>query len=381
MLLVAVLLATVPLGAVRAEPLLRQSDVFIRGQDGVKIYRIPGVIVSPAGTVLAFCEAREGGDQSPTDLALKRSFDQGATWQKMQIVVKRKGPQAIMNPCPVIDRKDGAILLFCNLFPDGKSQEIPGAVRQLMLRSTDDGATWSKPADVSDQIGDPKTWASLCSGPGVTIQTSSGRLVVPLWHFEKREKGDYLTGVCFSDDHGKTWRAGKTVAGLGNEGQVVELTDGTLMLNWRTKSGAKHHRRTVAISKDGGDTWSKGRLDDALITPVCQGCIVRYTRRQDGYAKDRLLFSNPASTKGRVNMTVRISYDEGKTWAVGKTVYAGPSAYSCLAVLKDGTIGVFYETGKKHAYETISFARFNLEWLSDGADRLQKRSTKAGRGR
>jgi sialidase-1 len=227
-----------------AEAMFAQSDVFARGQDGVNIYRIPGVIVSPSGTVLAFCEAREAGDQSPTDMVLKRSFDNGATWDKMQTVVKRRGPQAIMNPCPVIDRKDGSILLFCNLFPDAKSQEIPGAVRQLVLRSTDDGATWSKPVDISAQLGDPKTWASLCSGPGVAIQTSNGRIVVPLWHYEGGGERDYLTGVFFSDDHGKTWRAGKAIAGGGDEGQVVELADGTLMLNWRSARTAATRGRS-----------------------------------------------------------------------------------------------------------------------------------------
>ncbi len=358
---------------VAGEPLLKQSDVFLRGQDGVNIYRIPGVIVSPAGTVLAFCEGREGDDQSPTDLVLKRSFDNGATWGKMQIVVKRQGPQAIMNPCPVIDRKDGAILLFCNLFPDGKSQDIPGAVKQLVLRSTDDGATWSRPEDISSQIGDPKKWASLCSGPGVAIQTSSGRIVVPLWHHEGGGESDYLTGAFFSDDHGKTWRAGKAVAGGGDEGQVVELADGTLMLNWRwSKMGGKTQRCWVAVSKDGGDTWSKPQPDDSLISPICQASILRYTKKGEGHTRNRLLFSNPATTSKRENMTVRISYDEGKTWPVGKTVCAGPSAYSCLAVLKDGTIGVLYETGEKDAYEKIRFARFNVEWLSDGADRLPR---------
>ncbi len=362
-------------GSDGTEPFLTQSDVFIRGQDHVNIYRIPGVIVSHRGTVLAFCEAREGGDQSPTDLVLKRSFDGGASWQPMQMVVDGRGTEAIMNPCPVIDECDGTVLLLCNLFPDAKSQYKPGAVKQLIVRSTDDGATWSKPVDVSAQIGDPKTWASLCSGPGVAIQTTTGRLVVPLWHYEGGGRKAYVDGVIYSDDRGATWQHGQNVAGHGSEPQVVERTDGSLLLNIRaSKECRRHHRRKICISNDGGRTWGTPYLDDALITPCCQASLLRYTRRSDGYRRDRILFSNPASAKARVNLTVRLSYDEGKTWPVDKTVCAGPSAYSCLTVLPDGTIGVLYETGAKSCYEKICFARFNLAWLSDGKDRLAPRS-------
>lgn len=359
----------------RGGPIFNQSDVFVAGQDKVKVYRIPAAIVSVKGTILAFCEARQGNDQSPTDLVLKRSFDNGATWQPMQVVVDGKGLQAIMNPCPVIDENDGSILLLCNLFPDDKSQTKPAAVRQFVLKSTDDGATWSKPIDISGQIGDPKKWSSLCSGPGVSIQTRSGRLVVPLYHYQGGGKLDYLSAVIYSDDHGKTWRHSKNNAGFGDECQVVELTDGTLLLNIRdTRNAGTHKRRKIATSKDGGMTWSKAGIDKALVTPCCQACLLRYTRRSEGFSKNRILFSNPASEKGRVNMTVRISYDECKTWPVAKTVFKGPSAYSCLAILRDGSIGVLYETGKKSCYERIRFARFNLEWLTDGKDSLARHS-------
>ena len=108
----------------------------------------------------------------------------------------------------------------------------------------------------------------------------------------------------------------------------------------------------------------------------CQGSILRYTRGSQGYDKNRILFSNPASLyQSRVNMTVRLSYDEGQSWPVSRAIHPGPSAYSCLAVLADGTIGLLYEGGKEGPYEQIRFARFSLEWLTDGADRLQKTST------
>jgi sialidase-1 len=360
------------------QPVAQQADVFVAGQDHVNVYRIPAVIVSGKGTVLAFAEAREGGDQSPTDLVLKRSFDKGATWQSMQTVVGRRGAQAIMNPCPVVDQADGTIFLLCNLFPDAHCQYKPGAVRLMLLRSTDDGATWSTPHDITEQCSDTRTWASLCCGPGVGIQTISGRLVIPCWHHEGGGESDFIDAIVYSDDHGRTWARGGNVPGFGDEPQVVELVDGTLLLAIRSdrEREALHHRHKIATSRDGGKTWSVRGRHDTLVTPSCQASILRYTTAATDLGGNRLLFSNPAHANKRVNMTVRVSHDEGATWPLSRTVYAGSSAYSCLTVLSDGTIGLLYEHGKKDPYERISFARFGLEWLCDGKDRLRPRSAR-----
>ena len=370
-LAVAVILT--PEAPIQAEPLFEQSDVFAMGLYGVDTYRIPAVIVTQKGTVLAFCEARKQSivDQTPTDMVLRRSFDNGKTWQPMQVLLAGKNAEAVMNPCPVIDRRDGKIFLFCSFFPDQKSQNIPAAVRQLYLASTDDGATWSAPVDISEQISDTKTWATLCSGPAVGIQTTTGRLVVPFYHWQGGTDRNTVNGIFYSDDHGKTWTSGENVHGYANENTVVELTDGCLMLNSRMvgpDSDGFHHRK-ISKSCDGGLTWSKTYNEITLITPGCQACLLRYTKIADGRGKNRLLFSGPASRTSRVNMTVRISYDEADTWPVAKTVNPGGSAYSCLTVTKDGAIGLLYENGKKVPCERISFARFNLEWLTDGKDR------------
>ena len=141
-----------------------------------------------------------------------------------------------------------------------------------------------------------------------------------------------------------------------NECQVVELADGSLMLNMRSYRG--NNRRLVAISKDGGVTFSKPVEDEALIEPVCQASILRLPGEKGG-----ILFSNPASTK-REKMTVRLSRDEGKTWPHAKALHAGPAAYSCLAVLPDGDIGCLYERGDKNPYETITLARFTRGWVA-----------------
>ena len=135
------------------------------------------------------------------------------------------------------------------------------------------------------------------------------------------------------------------------------------MLNMRSYHGRAC--RAVATSGDGGETWSELSHDGTLIEPRCQASLIRYGAGADGGGKDRLLFSNPAHRTKRVNMTVRLSLDSGETWSVSKVVHPGPSAYSCLTVLEDGRIGLLYENGADHPYERISFARFNLEWLTD----------------
>ena len=142
-----------------------------------------------------------------------------------------------------------------------------------------------------------------------------------------------------------------------NESTVVELRDGSLMLNMRSYAGK--NRRAVSISRDGGLTWTEPVSDDALIEPVCQASLIGFGKAKPGV----LLFSNPADTK-RVNMTVRLSRDEGKTWSSSKTVHAGPSAYSNLVELKGNTAGLLYERGDADRYERITFARFPLKWLT-----------------
>lgn len=362
-----------------AEPLFQQKDLFISGLDGVNIYRIPSLLTTSSGVILAFCEAREGDDCSPTDLVLKRSLRARKTlirndgvnmngvvwakdrkWQPMQVVLPGKG-EAIMNPCPVIDRSNGTIWLGCAKVIGGLEKHMKGIgeTRTLILKSTDDGKTWSKPVDITASVG------VFVPGPGVGIQLQSGRLVIP--GYDSR-KGAY-SAVIYSDDNGRSWQAGDKMVKQTNESQVVQLSGGTIMLNMRSSK-----YRDVAISGDGGKSWGDLITDKTLIDSWgCQSSLLYYTRQSDGFAKDRILFANPAHESNRFNMTVRLSYDNAKTWPVSKTVYTGPAAYSSLTVLEDGTIGLLYETGADHPYQKIAFARFNLEWLTGGRDVPKKK--------
>lgn len=301
-------------------------------------------------------------------MLVKRSSDGGQTWGK-QAVIWDDGPNTCGNPCPVIDRTTGTIWLLMthNLGEDHEMEIIlrqsKGTRTAWVCKSDDDGATWSKPMDITKTAKKPE-WSWYATGPGVGIQLQhgqhAGRMLIPCNHNvqpvagqpDPSDEGDH---VIYSDDHGKTWALGGVVPSEKvSEPQIVELDDGSIMMNMR--SNFWKGSRLVSLSRDGGQTWGKIWHDNALIEPACQASISRYTQRPK-YKKNRILFSNPASTKERVNMTVRLSYDEGKTWVVSKQIYAGKSAYSCLAVLPDMTIGLLYE--KAYPYKEITFARFS----------------------
>lgn len=332
---------------------VEQVDVFVGGQDGYHTYRIPSLITTPSGTVLAFCEGRKGsaGDAGDIDLVLKRSEDGGHTWGPLEIVWD-DGENTCGNPCPVVDRQTGVIwLLLTHNFGADTEQQIVNGTSQgprtcWITRSNDDGKSWSKPVEITSQVKRPD-WTWYATGPGVGIQLRNGRLLVPC---DNKVAGSKIlqSHVIISDDHGKSWRIGGIVGPDCNESQAVELSDGTVMLNIR--SYRSNHRRLVAYSKDGGLTFTDPIEDPALVEPVCQASILRLG------SDKRIAFSNPASRR-RENMTLRISHDDGKTWPEAIQLYPGPSAYSCLALLPSGELGCLYERGTRSPYERIVLSR------------------------
>lgn len=344
-------------------------DVFTGGQNGYHTYRIPAVITTPKGTLLAFCEGRklEITDQSPTDMVLKRSLDGGRTWKAMQIILKGV-PAAFMDPCPVVDRSTGRVFLLVDRWPAGgvKQKRVAGigmdSITSWMTSSTDEGVSWSEPVNLTAMVKKPE-WAGIVHGPGVGIQARDGRLIIPC----SRYVDGLQAYVIYSEDGGKSWQRGGRTGPQMSESQVVELADGSLMMNMRSKRGKKC--RAVAFSRDGGKTWTDPADVPELIEPVCQASILRYTLATD-HGRNRLLFSNPASQESRINGTVRLSYDEGKTWPVGRTIYAGSFHYSCLTVLPEMTIGCLFE---RDGCGKISFTRFGLGWLTEGQDKLESK--------
>jgi len=347
------------------------QPLFVSGQDGYHTYRIPALTVTKRGTVLALCEGRKkgGGDSGDIDTVLKRSTDYGKTWSAQQVVWDDAG-NTCGNPCVVADRDTGAVWLL-NTWNRGDDHE--GAIiarkskdtrRVFVTCSSDDGVTWAKPREITAEVK-LTNWTWYATGPGSGLQIEhgphKGRLVIPCDHIEAETK-HYYSHVIYSDDHGKTWRlGGRTPQHQVNECEAVELAGGRLMLNMRNYDRTKRSRQT-AVSSDGGVTWTEQRLDPTLIEPICQAAIERVPSTVSNKS-GLLLFSNPASEKGRVNMTVRASFDDGQTWPKARVLHAGPSAYSDLAVLANGEAACLYEGGVKGAYESIIFASFSLDTL------------------
>lgn len=341
-------------------------DVFRGGQGGYFAYRIPALINSSKGTLLAFCEGRKSSlsDDGDNDLVLRRSTDGGKNWLPMQLVHEEGGNAVITvgNPCPVVDPSTGRIWLSMNR-KNG---------RVLLTHSDNEGASWAPIRDITADVTKPG-WGWYAMGPGVGIALERGphrgRLILPANHRETADRsGPSSSHVIYSDDHGATWKLGGTVGLHTNECQLVETMAGNgseLLINMRNhwaRSGGKPElagRRLVSRSRDGGMTWSDPARDEALPDPTSQASLVRYGWPQSTELSV-LAFANPDSTARRERMTIRLSYDEGRTWPVSKLIDAGPSAYSCLARLSDGRIGLLYE---RDNYQRLTFMAFTLAEL------------------
>lgn len=385
-----------------AEPFLEKVDLFQAGEDpAYKLYHIPGIVVTAKGTVLTWCEARKRSagvsDWDDIRILMRRSTDDGKTFSAPKSIAdvpgpKEKNPFALKmknvdpkdvtynNPVMIAD-KDGTVhMLFCLEY-----------MRTFYQRSTDDGLTWSTPVEITSAFeGFRKTydWKVLATGPDHGIQLKNGRLVVPVWLSSATGGNAHhpsITATIYSDDQGKTWKAGEIAVPNTeewidpNETIAIELADGSVMLNVRNES--KMNRRLTTVSKDGATGWSTPKFEDALLEPICMASMVRYS-----LDKPRILFCNPdnlsradgkeapGKNRDRKNLSIKLSYDEAKTWSVNKVLEAGPSMYSDIAVTPKGTILCFYgrsgnNTGLAFfAGGYLTVARFNLEWLTEGKD-------------
>ncbi len=342
---------------------LKIVDVFQPNADGYPAIRIPSLVTTQAGTLLALAEGRQGGDHSENDVILKRSFDNGATWSDVQ-VINESGKLSLNNPQAVV-LDSGRVLLMYQQSKLGEHKAKPGfgedAYFSFTQFSDDDGETWTEPKDVTNQTKRAKQVTSVASGPGVGIVLQrgmhKGRILMP---FNQGPFGDWRVYAAYSDDGGESWKMGDVAEedgkGHGNEVQMVELSDGKVMLNARSQGPKTTKRRKVAISADGGMTWSQLQDDPTLIGPVCQASVLRFSWPEDG--KSRILFCNPATQGSRSKGKLRISEDEGKTWSWSKEIYAGSFAYCCLTKMSDGTVGVLFE---KDGYKTISFTAVDIK--------------------
>ncbi len=340
-----------------------KSIVFISGRDGYDTYRIPAMVVTVKGTILAFCEGRkdEGGDSGNIDILLKRSFDNGKTWTRQQKIWD-DSVNTCGNPCPIVDRQTGTIhLLMTWNRGDDKEREIIQKVsndtrRVYVCSSMNDGETWEEPREITTKVK-KSNWTWYATGPGAGIQIErgehAGRLVAPCDHIEAVTK-DYYSHIIYSDDNGQTWKlGGSTPQAQVNECQIVEISQNRLMLNMRNYD-RRFHNRQIALSADGGTTWSDQKFDIDLIEPICQASLRAAFWNNDSTRK-YLFFSNPTDTTNRINMTLKLSLDEGISWSNSKVLHSGPSAYSDLVIIESNKVGCLFEAGEKHPYENIVF--------------------------
>lgn len=366
-----------------AQPILEKIPVFPAHMNEVSLYRIPGVLCTKQGSLLAYCEARLHGksDWGEIEVHLRRSKDLGRTWGP-SVQIAHHGPriegnpkkrnatgareQTVNNPVAIMDHHTGHIeLLYCVNYS-----------RCFSIRSTDDGISWSQPVEITETFEAFRSsynWKVIATGPGHGIQTSTGRLVVPIWLAYGKE-GDHAPSAAatiYSDDHGQSWQAGEIVfpnkAPLTNpnETMIATLSNGDVLLVNRNVS--RPNRKLIATSKDGATQWSEPVFHPELWEPVCMASITAFPQQPGTLlftcprklAVDQQGQEIPAGRGKREKLSIQLSRDDGKSWPILKTIEAGPSAYSDLAVLPDGSIICLYE-----GLDTIVAARFNLEWVS-----------------
>jgi sialidase-1 len=364
----------------------KRVAVFVSGTEGHKSYRIPAIIGLPDKELLAFCEGRVhgAGDFGDINIVMKRSSDGGKTWNALQTIVDADSLQA-GNPAPVVDVDDpaypkGRIFLFYNTGNNHEGEVRKGhGLREVWYKtSTDNGTTWSDPVNITLQVHRPRQpevntaynfvedWRSYANTPGHAMQFQNGkykgRIFVAANHSAgdpQKQFMDYKAFGFYTDDHGKTFHIGADVnLPGGNESMATELSNDKLMMNSRNQKGDVR-ARIISISSDGGASWDTTYFDKNLVDPVNQGSILTIGKKK---GKNIIAFCNADDAKRRDNLTLRISYDEGKTWsknyridksAEGKNDF---TAYSDIVLISKKQIGVLYE---RDGYKQIVFTTIN----------------------
>ncbi|MGW7487455.1 sialidase family protein [Streptomyces sp. NPDC054786] len=358
--------AAAPPGIAARPALYETADLAVSGQ-GAHTYRIPALATLPDGTLLAAYDRRnDSAADLPgnVDVMVRHSTDQGRTWSAPRAAVDYDGGVGAGDPSLLVDRTTGRVFLFHAYAPRGIGFGSAGAgnahdsstVLHTDYSSSDDGGRSWHHRRLTRDLKDP-SWHGIFASSGSGTQLAGGRLLQQ--YALRKADGSMWAASAYSDDHGASWRLGTPVGPLMDENKTVELADGRIMLNSRTRSTT---RRLVAQSRDGGLTYSAPAADDELIDPANNASILRYdpAAPPDRARAHWLLFSNTASTGARENLTVRASCDDGESWPIARAVAPGPAAYSTLTRLRDGTFGLLYESGP---YRKITFARFDDAWL------------------
>jgi len=370
------LLLLAPAMATADGPAPDAVTVFTReADDDYAAIRIPAIVQSKSGTLLAFAEGRPvDNDHGENDIILRRSEDDGKTWGAMEVVAA-SGRDSLNDPCALALHDPDRILLVYHRYPEGYHGRVmahtkllktgyggPANAQSFLITSEDDGRTWSEPREITRELRRPDVIAA--GGPGNFIQMAGGphrsRLVMALYENMPVGDGDRLHQLraAYSDDLGATWQLGErmsyeNITGWGTEAQLAECANGTLLLSARLMDGGSE--RLLTESTNGGQTWAPARLEPALETPPCMSSIVSRLAA-DGSAV--LFHSVPNSKDARANGQLYRSADCGATWSPAGAIYPGDFAYSALVVLADGRLGCLYE---RDHYKTISYVVLDAE--------------------
>lgn len=349
-----------------------RSTLWTRGENGWVDFRVHAVDVTPAGTSLAFSEARVGtsDDDGPKDLVVRRSVDGGRTWTGTDYLERHEGG-AWANPTPVVDRRTGHITLWYANNDKGQTTRV------FRRTSTDDGLSWSDRVDMTDLFtGNGRGWTFHLPGPGRGIQLADGRLLVEVWHRRGLDlpaaERDYGVSVIFSDDGGRSWHWGGVVPdpdGLGlDEARVTQVGNGDVLVNSRLASGRSNSSRAVARSRDGGLTFSAAVIETNIAphAGVATGLGTRIDRKRI----ERVIYTSPVAGTARDTLYARISHDRAASWSWGRVIDDARAGYSDLVWLDDSTLLVLYSRLGDSGAETreVVAARFDLTWLTSGRD-------------
>ena len=348
--------------------------------DGVHTYRIPALATTPKGTLLSVYDMRHRKSrdlQEDIDIGLSRSTDGGRTWEPQRVIMDMgewgdlpPEENGVSDPGIVVDQKTGDI--FCaavwmwgklgkhQWVDDGSEPgyEIGKSAQFMMVRSQDDGLTWSKPENLTRKLKKPEWWL-FAPAPNQGITLRDGTLVMPS---QGRDENGYpFANIMYSRDHGATWTLSNHAFSGGNECQAVQLNDGSVMLNMRNDKPEPY--RAVYVTQDLGQTWSPHSTDrDTLIEPNCNGSLYRFEYEEEGELKNILLFANPHTKKGRTHHTLQISFDEGESWPAEYRILLDEGlgrGYPSISRVDDSHIGIVYEGSQSD----LVFEKFSLQEL------------------
>lgn len=357
---------SLPVKCVSAPNVIRRLGVGVRhaGDDGAAAFRIPGLVTTNKGTLLGVYDVRYNSSvdlQEHIDIGLSRSIDGGKTWEKMRLPLafgEYGGLPAAQNgvgdPSILVDTKTNTIWIVAAWthgmgnqrawWSSQQGMDVNHTAQLVLVKSTDDGKTWSEPINITEQVKHPE-WYFLLQGPGRGITMEDGTLVFPIQYIGKDRIPN--AGIMYSKDRGETWTIHNHARTNTTEAQVAEVVPGTLMLNMRDNRGGS---RAVYTTSDLGMTWKEHESSrTALPEPVCMASLISVKAADNVLGKDILIFSNPNTTNARKNITIKISLDGGNTWAHQLLLDEGENwGYSCLTMVDKETIGIVYESSVAH---------------------------------